>query len=116
MSARGSGPLDLAPRRAGSAQLGREVALVRKVPFILGPLLILAGAWLLFFLWATATMVDPRLEGWPWWREVLGRLFTGGIGGIIIGVGLVVLGLLVAATGGRDSPRASGPKIRRDEV
>jgi hypothetical protein len=67
-------------------------------------------------MWATATMVDPKLEGWPWWREVLGKLFTGGSGGIVIGVLLIVLGLNVSAAGGRVSRETPKPDIGRPKT
>ncbi len=76
---------------------------MRKLPFILGPLLILAGGWLLLFTFAFASMIDPALEGWTWWKEFWQRVFTNGLPGLFIGLGLIVLGFRVAASGGRDS-------------
>ena len=76
---------------------------MRKIPFILGPLLILAGGWLLLFTFGFASMIDPALEGWTWWKEFWQRVFTNGLSTLVTGLGLIVLGFWVAASGGRKS-------------
>lgn len=89
---------------------------MRKIPFILGPLLVLAGAWVLLFCWGIAlTVVEgepPGLTGWAWWRAMLGVLLQHWHDGPLLGLGLIVAGLLVAASGGRTTRKGSGP--RRD--
>jgi hypothetical protein len=83
---------------------------VRKLPFILAPLLILAGAWVVLFCWGIADSVvkgePPGLTGWAYWRAVSGVLLEHWDDGPLLGVGLIVAGLLVAAGGGR-RPRAA---------
>lgn len=78
---------------------------MRKIPFILGPLLVLAGLWVLLFCWAIAgTVVDgepPGLTGWAWWRAMFGVLLDHWYDGPLLGAGLIIAGLLVAASGGR---------------
>jgi hypothetical protein len=70
---------------------------MRKLPFILGPLLILAGGWLVLMVFAFTSMADPDLEGWAWWRLFL----LGDPPGLLSGLGLIGLGFWVAASGGR---------------
>ena len=84
---------------------------MRKIPFILGPLLILAGGWLLLFTFGFASMTDPALEGWTWWQEFWQRVFTNGLSTVVTGLGLIVLGFRVAASGGR-KPTEPPPSSR----
>jgi hypothetical protein len=74
-----------------------QAALVRKLPFILGPLLILAGGWLVLMVLGFSSMVDPDLEGWAQWRAFL----LSDPPTLISGLGLIGLGFWVAASGGR---------------
>lgn len=41
-----------------------------------GMILVLYGAWNLFFMLMMATSIDPQLQGSAWWAEYLGRLFS----------------------------------------
>jgi hypothetical protein len=88
-----------------------------KLPFILGPLLILAGAWMILIFVGFAALIDPDLEGWPWWRELLGRMSAVNLSWLALGVLLVVAGFRVAASGGRgrEVPRGPGREAGRDE-
>jgi hypothetical protein len=74
---------------------------MRKILFVLGPSLILCGAAIVLLGWAFASSVERDLQGWSWWREVLGRFLTGDIRGLAMGLGLIALGFWVAAKGGR---------------
>jgi hypothetical protein len=74
---------------------------MRKLPFILGPLLIFAGGWLLLFTFGFASMIDPALEGGAWWKVFWQRVFSSGLSTLVAGLGLIVFGFWVAAGGGR---------------
>jgi hypothetical protein len=76
---------------------------MRKLRFILGPLLILAGGWLVLMVLGFSTMVDPDLEGWAMWRQFL----LSDPPMLISGLGLIGWGFWVAARGGREP--AEGP-------
>lgn len=82
---------------------------MRKIPFILGPLLILAGGWVLLMVLGFSTMLDPRLEGAAWWRAYLSNVFLKQPAGLLLGLGLIALGFRVAASGGRESERDGAP-------
>ena len=73
---------------------------MRKLPFILGPLLIVAGGWVLLMVFLFPTMIDPALQGWNWWGPYLRGVFLDEPLVLILGVVLVVLGFRVAASGG----------------
>jgi hypothetical protein len=75
-----------------------------------GPLLVILGGAPLFYIYASASMVPPNLEGWAFWSEVLSRMFNfedagwlslfssvvagAGIGLFLWGLGDVVLGFV----------------------
>ncbi len=83
---------------------------MRKLPFILGPILILAGGWLVLMVLAFSSMIDPALQGWAWWREFLPRAFLQEPTTLLMGLGLIVLGFRVAASGGgRPTARGEPP-------
>ena len=75
---------------------------MRKIPFILGPLLILAGGWILLIILGFSMLLDPSLEGWAWWRAYLSNVFLHEPNTLLLGLGLIALGFRVAASGGRD--------------
>ncbi len=75
---------------------------MRKLPFILGPLVILYGGWIVLMVLGFATMIDPSLPDDAWRREYLRRVFQDGLGSLVMGVGLIVAGFWIAAGGGRD--------------
>lgn len=72
-----------------------------KLPFLLGPVVIFAGAWIVLMVLGFATMIDPSLPDKAWWREYLHNVF-GQLGNLLMGVGLVVAGFWIAAGAGRD--------------
>lgn len=74
---------------------------MRKLPFILGPLVILWGGWLVLMVLGFATMIDPSLPDDEWRREYLHNV-VGELGTLVTGVGLIVVGFWVAAGTGRD--------------
>ena len=76
---------------------------MRKLPFILGPLLILAGGWVLLMVFLFPTMIDPDLQAWDWWRIYLRGVFLDEALVLILGLVLVGLGFRVAASGGGGS-------------
>jgi hypothetical protein len=85
---------------------------MRKLPFILGPLLILAGGWLVLMILAFSTLIDPDLQGWAWWRVLLRGVFLNDPAWLLGGLGLIVLGFRVAASGGRPAR----PIVGKDEL
>lgn len=74
---------------------------MRKLPFILGPLVILFGGWLVLTVLAFATLIDPSLTDDEWWRVYLYNIF-GEFGNLLTGVAVIVAGFWIAAGGGRD--------------
>jgi hypothetical protein len=64
---------------------------LRKLLFIFAPLLILAGAWIIFFAWAIANMVDPDLAPPIRRKAVLDNVLSG-LPIIALGAGLILLG------------------------
>jgi hypothetical protein len=82
---------------------------MRKIPFILGPLLILAGGWLVLIILGFSMLLDPSLEGWEWWRAYLSNVFFHEPATLLLGLGLIALGFRVAASGGRESGRDGAP-------
>ncbi|QEH31884.1 hypothetical protein OJF2_03510 [Aquisphaera giovannonii] len=87
-----------------------------KLPFILGPLLILAGGWMILLFVGFSTMVEPDLEGWARWRKILTQASAVDLSWLAVGVVLVAAGFRVAASGGRgrETPHAVNDGAGRD--
>lgn len=81
---------------------------MRKLPFILGPLVILAGGWLVLVPLAFATLIDPSLPDDAWRCVYLHHVF-GELGNLLTGVAIIVAGFWVAAGAGRDGRSKSSP-------
>jgi hypothetical protein len=76
----------------------------RAVLLTTGTLLVILGAWPLFFIYAFASMVPPDLDGWDYWSLVLGKMFNFSDAGwisllstlvVAAGSGLFLWGLVV---------------------
>lgn len=77
---------------------------MRKTPFILGPLLILAGGWVLLMVLGFATMLDPSHEGWAWWRAYLHGVLLQDPASLLLGLGLISRGGERGTTAGPRQP------------
>ncbi len=74
---------------------------MKRRPFILGPLVILFGGWLVLTVLGFATLIDPSLPDDEWRRAYLHNVF-GELGNLLTGVAIIVAGFWVAVGGGRD--------------
>jgi hypothetical protein len=83
----------------------RQVPLMtmRTALIIAGIIIILVCAFVLFFVYAVASMVAPELDGSAYWTEVFTKMFALEVGGamaipaltgILMGLVLVVVGVL----------------------
>ena len=89
--------------------------LKRKIRFLLGPFLILAGVWVLLPVAMAFSLTDPALSLLAWRIEVLGRL-SDCIPMIVVALGLIVLGFVVAAGGRSPTLKIARPETGRDEL
>jgi hypothetical protein len=73
---------------------------------LVGVLAILNGAFWLWLVFCFATMVDPSLEGWDWWRAVFEGILRGGRDAIAFGLLSLAAGVWLILSGRTDkSPR-----------
>lgn len=87
--------------------------LLRRIPSVLGVLLVMAGLWLLLLVYAMTGMADGDLVGW----ELLSAAASGeGLLVNLLGLGLIVIGFLVARIRLGDPPRASKSEPKSDPV
>lgn len=67
------------------------------VASFVGLLLMAVGLVIVFYVYAFASMVDPRLSGIAYWQKVLeGMLLSGAVIPTLFGVGLAVAGAFAA--------------------
>ena len=84
--------------------------MARITRFVLGPLLFLGGLWFIALPFAFATLSFGGRDAPPGWGEYLGKVFTGGVSSMSIGLIMVIGGIYLASTRGSSSDQGVGPK------